>query len=443
MKIAVMGAGRVGLVAGTCLADTGNEVTCVDTDESRIEKLSQGKLPLYEPGLSEMVMRHAATGRLHFTTRLEETVRTADVVFLTVDTPASDDGAADLTALWEAADRLAPCLARQAVVAIKSTVPVGTNAEMAERLQQKTGRACDVASNPELLREGVALDDFLFPDRIVVGVRRAEVADVLRRLYAPFLRTDRPFLVMTPESAEMTTYVASALLATRISFINEIATLCEQLDADIQDVRRGIGHDQRIGFAALLPGIGYGGGGFSSDIRALAAMARRAGLTADLIAAADAVNAQQKRVLLHKLRDHFQDDLRGKTIAVWGLAFKARTDDVREAPALALIDQLLAEGAQVRVHDPVAMPNAQECYGEQLLYGKHPMDVLVGADALVIATEWNEFRSPDFAEMRRRMATPTIFDGRNVYDLATMAAEGFTYYSIGRRPVRSTPSSSA
>jgi UDPglucose 6-dehydrogenase len=243
---------------------------------------------------------------------------------------------------------------------------------------------------------------------------------------------------MNPESAEMTTYVANALLSTRISFINEMANLCEQLDADINDVRRGIGHDQRIGFAFLFPGIGYGGSCFPQDVRALAAMARRAGLAADLIAAVDAVNEQQKLVLLGKLSDHFQDDLQGKTIAVWGLAFKPRTDDIREAPALALIDRLLAGGARVHVHDPVAMPNVRERYGEQLLYGNHPMDVLVGVDALVIATEWSEFRNPDFAEMRRRMATPAIFDGRNLFDLPTMAAEGFTYYSIGRRTVRPT-----
>ncbi|MCU0960186.1 MAG: UDP-glucose/GDP-mannose dehydrogenase family protein [Pirellulaceae bacterium] len=436
MKIAIIGTGYVGLVTGTCLADTGNEVTCIDVDESKIEKLSQGKVPLYEPGLAEMVVRNASTGRLHFTTRLEDAVRAAAVVYLAVGTPVADDGTADLTALRQVIDRIAPCLAQHAVVAIKSTVPVGTQAEVTERLRQKTGRACDVASNPEFLKEGSALHDFLFPDRIVVGVRRPEVADMLRRLYAPFLRTDRPFLVMSPESAEMTKYVASALLSTRISFINEMANLCEQLDADINEVRRGIGHDQRIGCAFLFPGIGYGGSSLPGDMRALAALAGRLGQAADLITAVDAVNARQKLVLFHKLNDHFQGELQGKTVAVWGIAFKPRTDDIRDAPALTLIDRLLAGGARVHVHDPVAMPNVREIYGEQLLYGNHPMDVLVGVNALVIATEWSEFRNPDFAEMRRRMAAPVIVDGRNLFDLVTMSTEGFTYYSIGRRTVR-------
>jgi UDPglucose 6-dehydrogenase len=435
MKIAMIGTGYVGLVTGTCFADSGNDVTCIDIDESKIEKLAQGKIPIYEPGLAEMVVRNASAGRLHFTTRLEDAVRHAAVVYLAVGTPSAEDGAADLTALWRVVDQIAPCLSPTAIVVIKSTVPVGTNALVMERLSQKTGRACDVASNPEFLKEGAAINDFMFPDRVVVGVRRPEVGAVLRDLYAPFLRTDKPFLVMSPESAEMTKYVANALLSTKISFINEMANLCERLEADVNDVRRGIGHDQRIGFAFLFPGVGYGGSCFPKDVRALATMARKFGVNPLMMDAVEAVNNRQKLVLVDKIKSHFDQQLSGKTMAVWGLSFKPRTDDIREAPALVLIEQLLEAGARVHVHDPVAMDNVREIYGDKLLYGSHPMDVLVGADALAINTEWGEFRNPDFAEMRRRMATPVIFDGRNLYDPRNMAAAGFTYYSVGRKTV--------
>ncbi len=435
MKIAMLGTGYVGLVTGTCFADSGNDVTCVDIDQSKIEKLSQGQIPIYEPGLAEMVIRNASAGRLHFTTCLDEAVRGAALVYLAVGTPSAADGSADLTALWGAVDQLAPHLGPAAIVLIKSTVPVGTNAQVTERLRQKTGRACDVASNPEFLKEGAAINDFMFPDRVVAGVRRPEVGKVLRDLYAPFLRTDNPFLVMSPESAEMTKYVANALLSTKISFINEMANLCERMEADINDVRRGIGHDQRIGFAFLFPGVGYGGSCFPKDVRALATMARQCGIEPRMMDAVEAVNNGQKLTLVNKIHAHFDQQLEGRTIAVWGASFKPRTDDIREAPALVLIDKLLEAGARVHVHDPVALDNVREVYGERLLYGSHPMDVLVGADALAINTEWGEFRNPDFAEMRRRMASPVIFDGRNLYDPRNMAAAGFTYYSIGRKTV--------
>ena len=441
MKIAMIGTGYVGLVTGTCFADSGNEVTCIDIDESKIEKLSQGKVPIYEPGLAEMVVRNASAGRLHFTTRLEESVRGAAIIYLAVGTPSAEDGAADLTALWRVVDQIAPYLSPAAVVVIKSTVPVGTNAQVLDRLRQQTGRACDVASNPEFLKEGAAINDFMFPDRVVVGVRRPEVGEVLRDLYAPFLRTDKPFLVMSPESAEMTKYVANALLSTKISFINEMANLCEKMEADVNDVRRGIGHDQRIGFAFLFPGVGYGGSCFPKDVRALSTMARKLGVEPRMMDAVEAVNNRQKLVLVDKISAHFDHQLQEKTIAVWGLSFKPRTDDIREAPALVLIDKLLEGGARVHVHDPVAMDNVREIYGERLLYGNHPLDVLVGADALAINTEWGEFRNPDFAEMRRRMSSPIIFDGRNLYDPKNMAAAGFTYYSVGRPAV--VPSSEA
>ena len=435
MKIAMVGTGYVGLVTGACFADSGHEVTCIDIDEAKIEQLSQGKVPIYEPGLSEMVLRNAAAGRLHFTTRLEEGVKSAALIFLAVGTPSAEDGSADLSALWSVVDQMAPHLSAEAVVVVKSTVPVGTNAQVQERLQKKTGRACDVASNPEFLKEGAAINDFMFPDRVVAGVRRAEVAEILHELYAPFLRTDKPFLVMLPESAEMTKYVANALLSAKISLINEMANLCEKMAADINDVRRGIGHDERIGFAFLFPGVGYGGSCFPKDVRALSMMARSVGIEPRLLDAVDEVNNRQKMVLVDKILAHFDGHLDGKTIAVWGLAFKPRTDDVREAPALVLIDRLLAAGARLRVHDPEAMRNVREVYGDRLLYGTHPLDVLVGADALAINTEWGEFRNPHFAEMRKRMTAPVIFDGRNLYSPKQMAAAGFTYYSVGRQTV--------
>jgi UDPglucose 6-dehydrogenase len=435
MKIAMVGTGYVGLVTGTCFADSGNDVTCVDIDEAKIEQLSQGKIPIYEPGLAEMVVRNASAGRLHFTTRLVSAVESADLVYLAVGTPSAEDGSADLSALRAVVDQVAGHLPEKAVVVIKSTVPVGTNAEVTDRLENLTKRSCDVASNPEFLKEGAAINDFMFPDRVVVGVRRPEVADILRELYSPFLRTDKPFLVMSPESAEMTKYVANALLSTKISFINEMANLCESMEADVNDVRRGIGHDQRIGFAFLFPGVGYGGSCFPKDVRALSRMAREKGIEPRIMDAVDEVNNRQKYVLVEKIQAHFGDDLAGKTVAVWGLSFKPRTDDIREAPALVLIDFLLDAGVKVHVHDPEAMDNVRELYGEKLLYGPHPLDVLEGADALAINTEWGEFRNPDFSEIYRRMNRPVIFDGRNLYSLAQMKNEGFTYYSIGRTSV--------
>jgi UDPglucose 6-dehydrogenase len=435
MRIAMVGTGYVGLVTGTCFADSGNDVTCVDVNAAKIEQLNQGKIPIYEPGLTELVIRNSAAGRLHFTTQLVAATRDAQLVYLAVGTPQSDDGSADLTALRAVVDGVAPHLRKDAIVVIKSTVPVGTNAETYERLRKLTGRDCDVAGNPEFLKEGAAINDFMFPDRVVVGVRRPEVAEVLRELYAPFLRTEHPFLVMSPESAELTKYVANALLSTKISFINEMANLCERMGGDINDVRRGIGHDQRIGFAFLFPGVGYGGSCFPKDVRALSAMARTVDVEPRVLDAVDEVNNRQKKVLLAKIRKHFGERLHGRTIAIWGLAFKPRTDDVRESPALVLIDDLLTLGVKLQVHDPEALGNVKEIYGDRLVYSQYPMDVLEGADALAINTEWSEFRNPDFTEMRRRMAQPVIFDGRNLYDPNVMKDADFAYYSIGRRPV--------
>jgi UDPglucose 6-dehydrogenase len=435
MKIAIIGSGYVGLVTGTCLADSGNEVTCVDIDQAKVDGLNRGEIPIYEPGLAELVERNRESKRLAFTTDLASAVRAARLIFLAVGTPPNDDGSADLSSLWRVVDSIAPLLAQNAIVVTKSTVPVGTNAAVAARLKTKTGRDCDVASNPEFLKEGAAIDDFTKPDRVVVGVRRKEVGDVLRQLYAPFLRTEKPFLVMSPESAEMTKYVANALLSTKISFINEVANLCEKMDADIDEVRRGIGHDSRIGFAFLFPGAGYGGSCFPKDVRALSAMARALGTPPRLLEAVHEVNEHQKTRLGDKIERHFDGNLRGRTIAVWGLAFKPRTDDIREAPALVLIDRLLKLGAKVRVHDPEAMANVRAIYSDRLQYAELPLAALEGAEALAIVTEWGEFRTPDFEAMRRLMKTPVIFDGRNIYDPVVMKSAGFTYYCIGKAPV--------
>jgi UDPglucose 6-dehydrogenase len=436
MRIAVIGTGYVGLVTGTCFAESGNEVTCVDIDREKIERLKKGDVPIYEPGLSELVARNLEAKRLEFTTDLAAAAPEARLVFLAVGTPPSDDGSADLSALWKVVGALAPHLRSEAIVITKSTVPVGTAAKIAARLKELTGRECDVASNPEFLKEGAALDDFQKPDRVVVGARRPEVAEVLRNLYAPFLRTENPFLVMSPESAEMTKYVANALLATKISFINEMANLCERMQADIDDVRRGIGHDQRIGFAFLFPGVGYGGSCFPKDVLALSSMAREHAVPAQILDAVHQVNNRQKTVLGEKIERHFAGSLKGKTIAIWGLAFKPRTDDIRDAPALVLIDRLLQLGAQLHVHDPEAMTNVRAIYGAKLAYAELPMDALDGADALAIVTEWGEFRNPEFDEMKSRMRGSVIFDGRNLYNPRQMKALGFTYHCIGKTPIQ-------
>ena len=432
MKIAVIGTGYVGLVTGTCLAESGNDVICVDKVAEKIARLQQGQLPIYEPGLSELVHRNHRDGRLRFTTNLPEALAEAELVFIAVGTPQGEDGGADLRGIWAVGKEIAEHLVEPKTIIIKSTVPVGTNAELARRMAEVTDVTFDVASNPEFLKEGAAIDDFTKPDRVVVGVRRPEVGEQLRALYEPFLRTVRPFLVMSPESAEMTKYVANCLLATKISFINEMANLCEAFDADINDVRRGIGHDSRIGFSFLFPGVGYGGSCFPKDIRAVIHMAHAHGLSARMMEAVDAVNEAQKDVLVQKILDHFGDEARGKTLAIWGLAFKPKTDDIREAPALVLIDAMLEAGVSIRVHDPEAIPNVRALYGDRLTYCDRPYGALEQADALAIVTEWNEFRNPDFEVMSRLLRQPVIFDGRNVFDPARMAALGFVYQGIGR-----------
>jgi UDPglucose 6-dehydrogenase len=432
VRIAVIGTGYVGLVTATCFAESGNDVVGMDTDNGKIDLLEGGKMPIYEPGLLELVQRNRREGRLAFTTDLARALHKAEFIFIAVGTPQGADGAADLNNLWRLADALAPHLEPAQLLVIKSTVPVGTNRALVERLAARLKRNVEVASNPEFLKEGAAIDDFMKPDRVVAGVRRPQAGEALQELYAPFLRTERPFLVMSPESAEMTKYAANAMLATKISFINEMANLCEALGADINDVRRGIGHDARIGFQFLFPGAGYGGSCFPKDVRALMSMSRRLDVPLKLMEAVDQVNEAQKRVLFRKICKHYGAQLKEKTLAIWGLAFKPRTDDIREAPALVLIDQLLAEGVALRVHDPEALANVRALYGDRMVFCDRPYGALEGADGLVIVTEWQEFRRPDFELMRRLMAQPVVFDGRNLYEPKTLTIHGFTYYAMGR-----------
>ncbi|WP_013629089.1 UDP-glucose dehydrogenase family protein [Rubinisphaera brasiliensis] len=431
MKIVVIGTGYVGLVTGTCFAESGNDVTCVDINQEKIARLNQGQIPIYEPGLTELVKRNAEAGRLKFTTDVADCVPEARCVFLAVGTPMGDDGSANLSGIWAAADSVGPHLAEDSIVICKSTVPVGTNRQVYERLKQSLGREVNVASNPEFLKEGCAIQDFTKPDRVVVGVMSEEVGDVLEELYKPFLRTEHPFLVMGLESAEMTKYVANCMLATKISFINEMANLCENVGADVNEVRKGIGHDQRIGFQFLFPGVGYGGSCFPKDVKALIHTATQHGMQPGLLQSVDDVNNRQKQVLFRKLDRYFQGDLKGKTIAVWGLAFKPRTDDIREAPSLTLIDELLEAGAKVQAHDPVASENVAAIYGDRIQIIEQQYDALTGADALAICTEWNEYRTPDFDLIKQRLTSPAIFDGRNLFDPEKMMRRGFHYSGIG------------
>jgi UDPglucose 6-dehydrogenase len=432
MRITVVGTGYVGLVTGTCLAETGNHVTCVDCDRRKVDMLRRGEIPIYEPGLAELVGRNVENGLLEFTTDLAAAAKRSRLVFLAVGTPSADDGSVDLSALWTVVEQVAPHLSNDAIVVVKSTVPVGTNAEVTRRLFEATGREVPVASNPEFLKEGAAIDDFMKPDRVVIGTRDDDVADVLRDLYKPYLRTDNPLLDMSPESAEMTKYVANALLATKISFINEMANLCERSRADVNEVRRGIGHDRRIGFQFLFPGVGYGGSCFPKDVLGLASVARRLGVDPEVLDAVHRVNDRQKTVLGRKVVEHFGKNLAGLTIGLWGVAFKPATDDIREAPALVLIDRLLELGAKVQAYDPEALDNARALYGDRITYCRRRNDALTDADALAICTEWKQFVHPAFEEMKSLLKQPVIFDGRNLYDPDQLSEAGFTYYSIGR-----------
>lgn len=436
MKIAVIGTGYVGLVTGACFAEVGMDVTCVDIDQKKIENLKNGILPIYEPGLEEIVQRNASKNRLHFSTSLQDSIREAEVAFIAVGTPPDEDGSADLKYVLAVAAEIGRHMQKQIVVVTKSTVPVSTAEKVRTALQAElTRRGSDlpffVASNPEFLKEGAAIEDFMKPDRIVVGTDSAEAEEVMRKLYKPFLLNGHPIIFMDIPSAEMTKYAANAMLATKISFMNDVANLCELMGADVNMVRKGIGSDGRIGQKFIYPGVGYGGSCFPKDVKALIRTAKEQNYNMRILNAVEEVNELQKEVLFRKVNTHFKGDLKGKTFAMWGLSFKPKTDDMREAPSLVIIEKLLQAGANVVAYDPVAMHEAERTLGNTIAYSEEMYATLDNADALLIITEWPEFRSPDFDEMNRRLNNPVIFDGRNIFDQTDVQAQGFDYYCIG------------
>jgi UDPglucose 6-dehydrogenase len=435
MNIAVVGTGYVGLVSGTCFAESGNEVVCVDIDCDRIERLKSGTVPIYEPGLEELVRRNIKEHRLSFTTDLAGAISQSMVSFIAVGTPMSSNGAADLSGVLSAAEAIARAAEGYHIIAVKSTVPVGTNDQLRALVERAVSHRIDVCSVPEFLKEGSAIEDFMRPDRVVIGSTSDQATTILREVHAPFLRTDNPVLVMDPRSAELTKYASNAMLAIRISFINQMANLCEAVGAEINDVRRGMGSDRRIGTQFLFPGVGYGGSCFPKDVQALIHSAEAEHLDFTLLKATDAVNHQQKRLLVDRVKQHFGGDLARCIFAIWGLAFKPRTDDMREAPSLVVIEELLKAGARVHAHDPEALRSARQIFGDRIEYFKTNYDALAGADALIILTEWNEFRHPNFQRIKAALKQPIIFDGRNLYDPSLMRALDFRYYSIGRRPL--------
>ncbi len=444
MKIAVVGTGYVGLVTGTCFAEVGMDVTCIDIDQKKIDNLHKGILPIYEPGLEEMVSRNVKSGRLHFSTSLAESIKGADVAFIAVGTPPGEDGSADLKYVLAVARGIGENIENYCVVVTKSTVPVGTAAKVRAELQgalTKRGESVDfdVASNPEFLKEGAAIDDFLKPDRIVVGISSERAEEVMRRLYKPFLLNGHPIIFMDIPSAEMTKYAANSMLATKISFMNDIANLCEIMGADVNKVRQGIGSDARIGTRFIYPGIGYGGSCFPKDVKALIKTAAENGYQMQVLQAVEEVNEAQKEVLFNKVSKHFGGDLKGKKFAIWGLSFKPKTDDMREAPSLVIIEKLLAEGATVSAYDPVAIKEAKHALGDTITYAKDQFEALVDADALLVVTEWPEFRSPSFEVVGRLLKQKVIFDGRNIYDPIEMKEVGFTYHCIGIRADHKEP----
>ncbi len=433
MNIAVIGTGYVGLVSGTCFAETGNQVVCVDIDSKKVANMRAGQIPIYEPGLDVIFERNTRQGRLRFSTDLSSSVRSSDIVFLALPTPPGADGSADLSFVMKVAEELSHIIEDYTVVVDKSTVPVGTAEKVSEILSKGLSEdQFDVVANPEFLREGAAIDDFLKPDRVVVGTDSPKAREIMRRLYAPFVRQGNPIIFMDHRSAEMTKYAANAYLATRISFMNEIANLCEKVGANVDFVRKGIGSDNRIGKRFLFPGIGYGGSCFPKDVQALARTAKQADYDFKILESVMKVNAIQKETLLDKLKAHMGSDLAGKKIGIWGIAFKPNTDDIREAPALTVIKGLLEMGASISAYDPEALDNIRDLYRDQIEYAEDQYQVLENADALAVLTEWSVFRTPDFTMMKALMNSPVIFDGRNLYALDTMKELGFYYNSIGR-----------
>ena len=431
MKIAVVGTGYVGLVVGACLAETGNDVVCVDVDERKIRGLRRGRVPIYEPGLDELVQRNQTEKRLVFSTALSRATRDSEVIFIAVGTPPGEDGSADVQHVLTATRQLARAINGYTVVAIKSTVPVGTAERVRDVIRHETRHPFSVVSNPEFLKQGSAVEDFLKPDRVVIGADDTRARELMRALYAPFTRTGAPIVTMDCASAELSKYAANAMLATRVSFMNEIANVCEHFGANVDDVRRVVASDRRIGPSFLFPGIGYGGSCFPKDVQALVQSARKDGYRFRILEAVEAVNSSQKRRLFEKMLEVL-GSLDGKQIAIWGLSFKPRTDDMREAPSITMIEALLEAGATVVAYDPQAQRSARAIFGSRITLAGRSYDALKGADALGILTEWNEFREPDFSRMRSLMRAPVIFDGRNLFDVAQMRDNGFTYYSIGR-----------
>ena len=435
MKIAVVGTGYVGLVTGTCFSETGNTVTCIDIDKEKVDKLQNGQITIYEPGLEQLFERNIKQKRLFFTTSLAEGIKGAQVIFLALPTPPGEDGSADLKYILKVADDLGPLLSDYVVVVDKSTVPVGTAELVRSRIAAKCKVDFDVVSNPEFLREGVAVDDFMKPDRVVVGTASPKARKFMEVLYGPLVRQGNPIIFMDERSAELTKYAANSFLATKITFMNEIANLCDLLGADVDSVRRGVGTDSRIGKRFLFPGIGYGGSCFPKDVQALARASEEASYDFRILKAVMDVNEVQKTRLIPVIKKYFNNDLKGKVIALWGLAFKPHTDDVREAPALYNIDALLKEGAVIRAHDPEAAENVKKIIGDKIEYVNDPYEAAAGADAILIATEWPEFRTPDFDRLTSLLKNKVIFDGRNLYDLSLMKDLGYSYYSIGREVI--------
>ncbi|MDH5609064.1 MAG: UDP-glucose/GDP-mannose dehydrogenase family protein [Cyclobacteriaceae bacterium] len=435
MKIAVVGTGYVGLVTGTCFAETGNHVTCVDIDEAKIQKLQSGKVTIYEPGLEPLFERNIRQGRLDFTTNLAEGIKGAKIIFLALPTPPGEDGSADLQYVLKVANDLGPILSEYTVIVDKSTVPVGTAEKVHEAIAKNATVEFDVVSNPEFLREGVAVEDFMKPDRVVIGAASERAQQVMGKLYAPFVRQGNPIINMDIRSAELTKYAANSFLATKITFMNEIANLCELLGADVDMVRKGVGTDDRIGRRFLFAGIGYGGSCFPKDVQALAKSAADVNYDFEILNAVMGVNHHQKQKMINPMIEYFDGNIAGKTIAIWGLAFKPYTDDIREAPALENIRVLLDKGANVRAYDPEAMENVEALFGSQVYFAKDEYDAVEQADALMIMTEWPVFRTPEFDKLEAALKNKAIFDGRNLYDLTQMEALGFTYFSIGRKRI--------
>jgi UDPglucose 6-dehydrogenase len=436
MKIAVVGTGYVGLVSGTCFSEAGNDVTCIDIDQEKVEKLSAGQITIYEPGLEKLFLRNVREGRLRFTTALEEGIQGAEIIFLALPTPPDEDGSADLRYIIGVARQLGQLLTEYKVIVDKSTVPVGTADLVREEIAKHYKGEFDVVSNPEFLREGVAVDDFMKPDRVVIGTTSERARKVMGEIYAPFVRQGNPVIFMDERSAELTKYAANSFLATKISFMNEIARLCEKMDADVDMVRIGMGADDRIGKRFLFPGIGYGGSCFPKDVQALVKSSRDLSYDFRILNAVMDVNKAQKLHLMPVIKEYYNGDLKGKTFALWGLAFKPNTDDIREAPALSMIEALQAEGASVTVYDPEAMINVKRLLGDKVQYAASPYEALEQADGLLIATEWNEFRTPDFDRIKAALKRPVIFDGRNLFDVKKLAERGFSYFSIGRPAVK-------